>query len=298
MKILISGASGLIGSALAPSLCADGHEVIRLVRAAPRPGAAEIHWDPATDSLDPSTLEGLDAVVHLAGENVAEGRWTRRKRARIRDSRVRGTSLLARMLAALAAPPKVLASASAVGYYGSRGDELLDEESPPGDGFLSGVCRDWEAATDPAAAAGVRVVHLRTGMVLSTAGGALAKMLPLFRCGLGGCLADGRQYVSWITLDDVAGAIRHVLLTDSLDGPVNLVAPEPVTNRELTRTLGRILRRPTLLPVPAFVLRAALGQMADGLLLSSTRVLPRRLLESGHAFGDPKCDPAVERLLA
>jgi uncharacterized protein (TIGR01777 family) len=242
-------------------------------------------------------LEGFDAVVHLAGESIAEGRWTEAKRGRIRDSRVQGTRVLADTLARLIHPPKVFLCASAVGFYGSRGDEELDEESPAGSGFLSDVCREWESACRPAVEAGIRVVNLRLGMVLSTRGGALAKMLPIFRLGLGGRLASGRQYVSWITLDDVVEAIQFVMATDSLEGPVNAVAPGAVTNREFTRVLGRVLRRPAILPAPAFALRCVLGQMAQELLLASTRALPRRLLEAGFAFRDPDLEGALGRVV-
>lgn len=298
MRILVSGATGLIGSALVRHLTTGGDEVTRLGRSQPRPGEAAIRWDPAAGTLEPADLEGFDAVVHLAGESIAGGRWTAAKKARIRDSRVRGTGLLAESLARSTSPPRVMLSASAIGFYGNRGDEALDEDSPPGSGFLAEVCRDWEAAARPALEAGIRLVHLRTGLVLSPAGGALAKMLLPFRLGLGGRIGGGRQYVSWITLDDEVEAIRHVLLTDSLAGPVNLVAPGPVTNRELTRALGRVLRRPTLLPAPSFALRIMLGEMAGALLLSGARVLPRRLLDAGFRFRDPELEGALERLLA
>jgi len=298
MKILVSGSSGLVGSALVQSFTAAGHDVVRLVRCEARPGQAEILWDPAAAGLDPDRLEGLDAVVHLAGENIAQGRWTRKKKARIRDSRVDGTRLLSRTLAGLAAKPSCFVSASAIGYYGNRGDELLDESSPPAAGFLSDVCRDWEAATQPAGAAGIRVVQLRFGMILAPGGGALAKMLGPFRWGLGGRLGNGRQYISWVTLDDVLGAIDHVLATGAIQGPINVVSPQPVTNRQFTRTLGRVLHRPTLLPAPAFVLRLVLGPMADELLLAGARVVPQRLLESGYKFRDAELEPALRRMIA
>lgn len=298
MKILISGASGLIGSTLARSSTESGHEVIRLVRSPPGPGQAAIAWDPAAEQLDAAALEGFDAVVHLAGENIAGGRWTRGKKERIRDSRVRGTRLLSRTLARLSSPPGVFASASAIGYYGDRGDKELDEASPAGSGFLAEVCRDWEAATRPAAEAGIRVARLRLGVVLAAGGGALAGMLPPFRWGLGGRLGSGRQYMSWITLDDVTGAIDHVVHSHALEGPINLVAPQPVTNRQFTATLGRVLHRPTLLPAPALVLRLMLGEMADALLLASARVVPRRLLDSGYRFHDPELPGALRRMQA
>jgi uncharacterized protein len=297
MKILVSGTHGLIGSALVRALAGQGHAVTRLIRGTPSPGEAAIGWDPESNQIDAAGLEAFDAVVHLAGENVAAGRWTADRKARIRTSRVAGTRLLSDALARLAHPPKVLACASAVGYYGDRGEELLDETSSPGSGFLANVCRDWEAAAEPAAQAGVRVVELRIGVVLAAGGGALRKMIEPFRLGLGGRLGSGHQYMSWITLDDVLGAIAHVLETDTLSGPVNLVSPQPVTNLEFTKTLGRALNRPTLLPVPAFALRLLFGQMADELLLGGARAMPRRLLDSGYRFGDAELAPALQRLL-
>jgi uncharacterized protein (TIGR01777 family) len=297
MRILVTGSHGLIGSALVPALVAQGHEVVRLVHGSPSSGSGEIGWDPAAGRLDAAALEGIEAVLHLAGENIARGRWTAERKARIHDSRVAGTRLLSETLAGLKSPPKVFASASASGYYGDRGDEELDETSPPGEGFLAEVCRAWEAATEPAAAAGVRVVPMRLGVVLAAHGGALAAMLPLFRFGLGGRLGSGRQYMSWITLDDAVGAIQHVLGCESLRGPVNLVASQPVTNHQFAKTLGRVLRRPTLLPTPAFVLRTVLGEMADALLLSSARVLPQRLIQSGYTFRDPDLAAALARVL-
>lgn len=297
MKTLITGSSGLIGSALVESLTAAGHQIVSLTRSTAGPGTAAIHWDPLADRLDPAELEGLDAVVHLAGENIASGRWTRRKKARIRHSRLDGTRLLSRALGGLSRPPRVMASASAVGYYGDRGQQQLDETSPPGSGFLADLCRDWEAATRPAAEAGIRVVLMRFGVVLAAEGGALARMLPAFRWGLGGRLGSGRQYVSWITLDDAVRAVDRLLGEETPAGPVNLVAPQPVDNRRLTRSLGRVLRRPAVLPVPALALRVMLGEMADELLLSSARAVPRRLLDWGFEFGDPELDAALDRLL-
>ena len=297
MKILVSGSSGLIGSALLPLLSAGGHSVTRLVRPGSRvsPGSAagEVGWDPAPGRLEPRALEGFDAVVHLAGDSIAGGRWTPERKARIRDSRVQGTRLLAQALAERSHPPQVLLSASAIGYYGDRGDVLLTEDSLPGSGFLADVCRDWEAATEPAMKRGIRTVHLRIGLVLSAAGGALARMLPPFRAGLGGVLGSGRQYMSWIALGDVLGAIHHALTNQSLRGPVNIVAPAPVSNREFTKTLGLVLRRPTLFPAPAFVLRLAFGEMADALLLASTQVSSSRLEASGYRFSYRKLDDAL-----
>ena len=283
---------------MAAKLGDEGHELVRLVRSEPKPGEPEVPWDPATGRLDPASVEGFDAVVHLAGESIAEGRWTEAKKARIRESRVRGTELVARTLARLTNRPEVLVSASAIGFYGTRGDEELDEGSLPGSGFLPDLCRQWEGAARLVGDAGIRAVQLRIGLVLSATGGALAKMLPAFRFGLGGPLGSGRQYVSWITLDDLVEVVRHVIATDTLQGPVNAVAPAPVTNREFTRALGRALRRPAWAPVPGFVLRIALGQMAEELLLASARAEPRRLLSTGFRFGDAEIDAALKRLLA
>ncbi len=295
MKILMSGASGLIGAALNAFLTTGGHTVTSLVRRPPRPGAREIVWDPRHGTPDLASLEGFDAVIHLAGENLV-GRWTPEKRARIRDSRVVGTTTLCEALARLSAPPKVLVSASAVGYYGNRGDEVLTEESPAGQGFLAGVCQAWEEATS-AVPQHVRVVHSRTGIVLSPTGGALGQMLIPFRLGLGGVIGSGEQYVSWVTLDDVLGAIHHALLTESLSGPINVTAPHPVTNRELTTTLGKVLGRPTMLPLPAGAARMAFGEMADELLLSSARVEPQQLQHSHYPFRHPDLDVALRYIL-
>jgi len=302
MRLLISGASGLVGSALIQRLSVVSCQLSVLTRGQ-RPNATDnrqlttdncIRWDPSVGQLDPQAVDGFDAVVHLAGENIAQGRWTAEKKARIRDSRVQGTGLLCRALAETARPPKVLVSASAVGYYGNRGDEELGETSAAGTGFLAEVCRQWEAATEPAAAAGIRVVCGRLGVVLARHGGALARMLPLFRFGLGGRLGSGRQYMSWITLGDLVEAICHVIATETLSGPVNLVSPNPVTNRQFTKALGRALHRPTLFPVPAFALRLMLGEMADAMLLSSARAVPRRLLASGFQFNDAHVEDALK----
>ncbi|OGF09205.1 MAG: TIGR01777 family protein [Candidatus Eisenbacteria bacterium RBG_16_71_46] len=296
-RVLISGASGLIGTALGPALASDGLRVERLTRGR-HPHPAEIAWDPRAGLLDLPSLEGLDAVVHLAGESIAQ-RWTRSARQRIRESRVRGTRLLSESLARLERPPRAIVAASAVGYYGSRGDERLREDAPPGTGFLAEVARDWEAATDPARNAGIRVVNLRTGVVLSARGGALAKLLPLFRLGLGGPLGDGRQWMSWILIDDLVAAIRHLLAREDLGGPVNAVAPEPVSNAEFARMLGAVLGRPAALPAPAFALRLLMGrEMADATLLGGQRVLPARLLDSGFRFLAPTLAAALRRALA
>ncbi len=297
MRILISGSTGLIGSALASALQADGHEVHRLVRRRADATAPDIFWDPPNETIDTAALEGFDAVVHLAGENIAGGRWTRARMARIRDSRVNGTRLLAGSLAQLQQPPEVLLSASAIGIYGNRPGEALSEESTPGEGFLADVCRQWEAAAQEAAGADIRVIALRFGMVLAAGGGALAKMLPPFRLGLGGPVGSGRQEVSWIALDDAVAAIAYLLADKTTTGPVNLVAPQPVTNRRLAKSLGRVLHRPALMRLPALAARIVLGRMADELLLASQRVVPRRLLQSGFQFNHPELDAALRHLL-
>lgn len=295
MKILITGSTGLVGSALVSHLAAHGHRPLHMVRRPPR-GADEIRWDIEAGTLDPSSLEGLDAVVHLAGENIASGRWTEERKRRILQSRVLGTRLLARSLARLDTPPGVLVSVSAVGYYGDRGEEALDEESGPGTGFLAEVCRAWEAEAAPAAARGIRVVHPRLGMVLSARGGALDRMLPAFRAGFGGRIGSGRQYMSWIALDDLVGVILHAIGHDDLHGPVNTVSPHPVTNAEFTRVLASALGRPALMALPAFAARLAFGQMADELLLASARVSARKLERSGYRFRYPRLEEILGRL--
>lgn len=297
MRVLVSGSSGLLGSALVPVLTAGGHRVTRLVRAQPTSGEDAVRWDPAAGTIDQAGLEGFDAVVHLAGENLAAKRWTPEQKARIRDSRVRSTRVLCQALAQLRQPPKVLLSASAVGYYGDRGTEMLREETLPGSGFLADVAREWEAAAQPARQRGIRVVHSRTGIVLTPKGGALAKLLLPFQLGLGGTLGTGSHYMSWIALDDLLGAFVHALTTETLSGPVNVVAPNPLTNREFTDTFGRVLSRPVLLAVPKFVLRLALGEMADGALLTSQRAVPDRLLASGYRFRYPDLEGALRHVL-
>jgi hypothetical protein len=280
LRVRVTGASGLVGSALLPSLAAEGHEAAALGR----------EWTPAD-------LEGADAVVHLAGENIGAGRWTAARKARIRESRVRGTRRLAQALAALPAPPRVLVSASAVGYYGDRPDEVLTEASAHGRGFLAEVCREWEAATEPAASAGIRVVRARFGVVLSPEGGALARMRLPFKLGLGGRIGSGRQGMSWIGIEDLVDALRFALRTPGLEGAVNVVAPEPVTNAEFSDTLGRVLKRPAILPMPAFVARLAFGEMAQELLLSSQHAIPSKLLAEGHRFRYPRLEAALRALL-
>lgn len=295
--VAVSGASGLIGAALVKELTRRGHRVSRMVRRGARPG--EISWDPAIGRLDPGDLEGLDGVVHLAGENVGV-RWTVARKARIRESRVKGTKLISETLAQLRRRPAVLVSASAIGIYGSRGNELLTEASLPGDrsrDFLASVSWEWEAAAEPARVAGIRVAHPRFGIVLSPRGGALRKMLLPFRLGLGGRMGSGSQWMSWISIDDAVAAILHLLSTDTLRGPVNVTSPEPLTNRDFAQTLGRVLARPTPLPLPAAALRLALGEMADGTLLSSARVEPARLLESGYRFQHPDLEKALRHVL-
>jgi uncharacterized protein len=295
MRVFVTGSTGLIGSALVPRLEQLGHSATRIVRSAPRAG--EISWDPMGGRLEPADLAGADAVVHLAGEGVGERRWTDEQKARIRDSRVRGTDLLARTLAQLERKPAVLVSGSAIGYYGDRGDETLNEESAGGDGFLADVVRDWEAATAPAEEAGIRVVHLRSGIVLSRRGGALGRMLTPFRLGVGGRLGSGRQYMSWITLDDEVAAIVHALTTDAVRGAMNATAPNPVTNAEFSKVLGRVLRRPSVVPVPRFALSLVLGSELAGELLGSQRVLPAKLTATGFEFRHPDLEPALRSVV-
>ena len=280
-KVLLSGSSGLVGSALIPALETNAYQVTRLVRSGPS-GEGRLVWDPAKP-LAPESVSGFDAVVHLAGESVV-GRWTAAKKAAIRESRVLGTRNLAEGLAKASRPPRLLISASAIGYYGDRGEEVLRENSASGEGFLPVVCREWEAATEPAAKVGIRTTQIRIGVVLSAAGGALQKMLPPFRLGLGGNMGNGRQWWSWIDVADLVGAVHHIMQAESLCGPVNMVAPNPVKNSEFTRILASVLSRPAIFPMPAFAARLAFGQMADELLLASQRVEPAKLLASGYVF--------------
>lgn len=296
LRIAMTGGSGLIGSSLTSLLRAAGHRVTPLVRRAP--GHGEIGWDPAAGRIDAAALEGTDAVVHLAGESIADGRWTAARKRRILESRTSGTGLLAGTLARLARPPAVLASASAIGYYGDRGDQRLDEGSGPGEGFLPLVTRAWEAATSPAEEAGIRVVRTRFGIVLSADGGALARMLPPFRAGLGGRLGSGDQYMSPVALDDVAAALQHCIVTPAVRGAVNVTCPGPVTNREFTRILAAVLRRPAPFVVPRFALRVAMGEMVDELLFASARVEPAALLASGYRFRHPTVESALRHVLA
>jgi uncharacterized protein (TIGR01777 family) len=301
MKIIVTGSSGLIGSALVAALVGRGDEVTCLVRTAAHArradGAREVLWNPARAELDEAEIEGHDAAVHLAGDPIAEGRWTDEKKRRIRESRVQGTTLLASRLAQLKTPPRTLLSASAVGYYGDRGAETLTETSATGTDFLSGVCREWEGATGSAKVAGIRVVLLRFGVVLSGRGGALAKMVTPFKFGAGGKIGSGEQYMSWIALEDVVGAILHALAHEELEGAVNVVAPRPVTNGEFTKTLGIVLNRPTIFAVPAFAARLAFGEMADAALLASQRVEPARLTATNYEFKYPELEGALRHAL-
>jgi len=297
LNVLVSGSSGLVGSALVPFLTGGGHRVTRLVRRPLKDASPQLLWDPLAGKLDPAELGGHDAVVHLAGETIA-GRWSARKKLRIRESRVAGTRMLCEVLGGMQRPPKTLIAASAIGIYGDRDAEVLSEETRRGSGFLADVCAEWEAATKAAEERGIRVVHLRLGVVLSAAGGALQKMLLPFKLGAGGIVGSGRQFWSWIALDDAIAAILHALQTPSLAGAVNTVAPTAATNREFTKALGRVLRRPTVIPMPAFGARLAFGgEMADAVLLSSQRVEPRRLLQSGFSFAFPDLEPALRHLL-
>ncbi len=284
MTVAITGASGLIGGNLADFLTTGGHRVIRLVRDSRRVADDSIFWNPATGEIDVEGLKGADALVHLAGSSIANGRWTTERKRSIKQSRVKGTELISRTLANMAGGPRILVSASAVGFYGDRGSARLDETAQAGKGFLAEVCRAWEGATKPAERAGVRVTTLRTGVTLSPAGGALGQMLLPFQIGVGGRLGSGKQYLSWIDNDDLIAAIYHVLMTDSLQGPVNATAPHPVTNSTFTAALGRTLSRPTVLPVPALAVRMAFGQLGTEALLWGQRVLPEKLTESGFTF--------------
>ncbi|MFG2362403.1 TIGR01777 family oxidoreductase [Streptomyces mirabilis] len=294
-RIAIAGASGLIGSALTRSLTADGHEVVRLVRRAPR-GKDEVRWDPDGQRMDAAGLAGCAAVVNLAGAGVASRRWTEAYKRKILDSRVRGTATLAAAVAALDERPRVFVNGSAIGFYGETGDRVVDESAPPGEGFLPSVCVAWEGAAEPAREAGVRTVFARTGLVVAREGGAWGKLFPLFRAGLGGRMGDGRQYWSYISLHDEVAAIRHLIDTSSLSGPVNLTAPTPLTNREITEAMGRVLHRPTVFPTPAPLLRLALGDMS-GDILGSQRVHPTRLLSSGFTFTFPTIEGALRAAL-
>ncbi|MBU3701797.1 MAG: TIGR01777 family protein [Acidimicrobiia bacterium] len=298
MQIAITGATGLIGTSLGRALRAEGHEVVPIVRRPVADGERAVRWDPAAGTIDAAALEGIDAVVHLAGAGIGDHRWTEDYRREILDSRVRGTELLAGALAGLERRPSVLVSGSAIGFYGDTGDTAVDESAPAGDGFLADVCVGWEGATALAADAGIRVALLRTGIVLDRSGGALRKMLPLFRIGAGGRMGSGRQWWSWITIDDEVAAIRW-LLAHEVSGPVNAVAPAPVTNKDFTVALARAMHRPAVFPVPAFGPRVLLGrELADALLFTSQRVLPTVLSASGFTFSHSTIDAALAAVLA
>jgi len=296
MKIAIAGASGLVGSALVPALAAEDAAITRLVRSAPKSG--EIEWHPNQDQVSSELLEGFDVIVNLAGENVAGGRWTDELKRKIRDSRVSGTHLLSEAIARMSAKPSAFICASATGIYGDRDDETLDEQSESGGGFLAGVCREWEKACEPAIKAGVRVVNLRLGPVLARTGGMLAKLLTPFKMGMGGKVGSGKQYISWVALEDVVNAIKLTINDQSLRGPVNIVSPNPVTNEDFTRALGHVLNRPTALAVPAFAARLAFGEMADEMLLASQKVLPKKLLAVGFEFKYPQLEAAMQRYVS
>ena len=296
--IVIAGASGLVGQALSAALEQDGHAVRHLVRRPVRDADAEIEWQPAEGRIDAEELNGVDVVINLCGENIAEGRWNAAYKQRLRSSRIDSTSLLARTIATLPHKPRVLCSASAIGFYGVRGEEPLDESSPPGDGFLADLCQDWERANEPAWEAGIRIVQLRIGVVLSAEGGALKKLIGPFRAGLGGVLGSGKQFMSWIALADLVDAIRFVIDNDAIHGAVNVTAPNPATNWQFTKTLGKALGRPTLLPVPAFALRMLVGgQMADEMLLGGAKIYPHKLQEAGFMFSYSTIEAAVDAAL-
>jgi uncharacterized protein (TIGR01777 family) len=293
MKIAIAGASGLVGSAFIASVEEDAVEVTRLVRDSPKAG--QIEWHPNQDAIEPGKLEGFDAIINLAGENVAEGRWTDEKKRKIHDSRVHGTHLISEAIAKLTHKPRVFLCASATGIYGDRPDETVDEQSESGGGFLAGVCREWEKATEPAAQAGVRVVNMRFGPVLAPHGGMMEKMLTPFKMGLGGKIGSGKQYISWVSIDDVVAAMKLALNDESIRGPLNIVSPNPVTNEQFTKALGDVLSRPTLMAMPAFAARFAFGEMADEMLLTSQRVRPKRLQDAGFEFKYAKLDETLRK---
>ena len=292
MRIVVSGASGLIGSTLVPALQADGHSVLRLVRREPRTDD-EAGWDPSAHRLDPSTLAGADAVVHLSGAGVGDRRWSNTYKQTLERSRVDSTATLSEGIAAAEPRPRVLLSSSAVGWYGDTGDRVVDEGALPGVGFMASLCHAWEAATGPAERAGVRVVHLRSGLVLAREGGLLGRLVPLYRCGLGGRLGSGRQFWPWISMTDEVRAIQFLLVNEAITGPVNLAGPQPATNAEFTHALARVLHRPALVPVPAFTLRAVLGGFADEGVLVGQRVVPRVLEQAGFTFTHPTVEDAL-----
>jgi uncharacterized protein (TIGR01777 family) len=295
-KILITGGSGMIGSHLMRVLESSGHAVLSAVRREAR-NDREVRWIPERGEIDHAKLQGIDGVVHLAGASIAGQRWSTTYKQEIRESRVKGTRLISEAIASLDSKPRVFACASAIGYYGDRGDAVLDESAAPGEGFLPEVCLAWENSCETALAAGIRTVNMRTGVVLSTEGGALKSMLLPFKLGAGGMVGSGKQYFSWMALDDIVSAMKFVLENDLLSGPVNLVSPQTVTNYEFTKTLGKVLSRPTIFPMPAFAARLALGEMADELLLASTRVVPAKLVQAGFQFAYPQLEPALRHVL-
>lgn len=294
MKILISGSRGFIGTPLTERMAGQGHQIVRLVR---KPESGAIFWDPYRRTIDQSLLENFDAVIHLAGRTIAGGRWTKSAKKEIFDSRILPTRFLAETLANLKHPPKTLVCASAVGFFGDRGDQVLTEDSAPGEGFLPELCLAWEKACDPARERGIRTINLRTSLVLASRGGALGPMFLPFKIGVGGRFGSGAQYMSWVSLSDVISIIEFALTHDSVSGPVNVAAPEPISNREFTTTLGRVLRRPTLFTMPAFAVRLLLGEMGDALLLSSARAIPEKLLKAGYKFLDTDIEETLRRLL-
>ena len=295
MKVAVTGSSGLIGTSLVSFLSKKDIVVSKILRENPEDD--DISWKPEDGDWNSAFTGGVDGIVHLAGESVASGKWTRKKKEKIRNSRIEGTKRLCEHILKLPTPPSVLVCASAIGYYGNRGVEFLNEGSPRGSGFLSDVCLGWEEATESVSKAGIRVVNVRFGIVLSKDGGALAKMMTPFKIGMGGKIGSGTQYMSWIAMDDVTSAIYHTLITESLKGPVNVTAPNPVTNKEFTNTLGEVLNRPAVIPIPAFAARLAFGEMANELLLASTKVAPKRLSDSGYEFQYPKLEPALKHVL-
>jgi uncharacterized protein len=296
MKVAITGASGLVGSALIPVLKSMGAQITRMVRAKPKAG--ELEWHPNQDEISRGQLDGFDTIINLAGENIAGGRWTDDQKRKIRDSRVNGTHLLSEAIARLSPKPRVFICASATGIYGDRDGEVLDEQSESGGGFLAGVCREWEKATEPASKAGVRVVNLRIGPIIAREGGMLAKLLTPFKMGMGGKVGSGKQYISWIAIDDVIQAIKLAIEDASIHGALNIVSPNPVTNEEFTKTLGHVLNRPTALAMPAFAARLAFGEMADEMLLASQKVIPKKLIGAGFVFQYPELERTLRHLLA
>ncbi|MBA4493646.1 TIGR01777 family oxidoreductase [Paenactinomyces guangxiensis] len=299
MRIAITGATGLVGTELTEKLSEKGYEMTRVVRSLRPDDDPEkvVRWNPELNQIESGKLEGLEVVIHLAGENVSSGRWTKAKKKRILGSRVKGTSLLSQTLAGLKQPPKLLLSASGIAYGHQPPDVKVDENSPRGQDFLSRVILEWEKATAPAQKAGIRVIHMRFGMVLSRKGGALAKMLPAFRMGVGGKIGDGKQMVSWVALEEVPLIVEHLIKEDSISGPVNMVGPQPVSNEEFTRQLGDALGRPAIFPLPAFAMRMIFGEMADALLLGGCHIIPRKLQESGYVFTYPDLKETLRHIL-